>query len=414
MSSLADRVRGDFPVLRQEVAGRPLVYLDSGATSQKPTSVLDAMDAYYTHDNANVHRGVHALAARATAGYEGARAKVAAFINARSDRDVIFTRNATEGINLVAHAWGLANLGPGDQILVSVAEHHSNLVPWQLVAARTGATVRAVGLTPAQEIDVGAVGAALREGKVKIVALQHVGNVLGAVLPAAAVAEMCAAAGARLLLDCCQSLPGLPLDVGALGADWVVASAHKACGPTGIGLLWGKPDVLAAMPPFMGGGEMIDSVEITRSTFAPPPARFEPGTPPIAEAVGFGAAVDYLGAIGMDKVAAYEAELGGLLYEGLRAIDGVTVYGPPPGPSRGAALATFNVNGLHATDVSTLLDGAGVAVRSGHHCAQPLHAVLGVPASARASPYIYNTAGEVETFLEELKGAIKFFRDAGL
>jgi len=413
-ASLADRVRPDFPALAQEVGGRPLLYLDSGATSQKPVSVLRAMDAYYERDNANVHRGVHALAARATASYESARARVAAFIGASSDRDLVFTRNATEGINIVAHAWGLANLKPGDEILVSVAEHHSNLVPWQLVAARTGARVRAVGLTPTQEIDVGAVRDALHEGRVKIVALQHVGNVTGALLPAAAVADICRAAGARLLLDCCQSLPGLPLDVAALGADWVVASAHKACGPTGIGLLWGKPDVLEAMPPFMGGGEMIDHVGIESSTFAPPPARFEPGTPPIAEAIGFGAAVEYLNAIGMDAVARHEAEVGGLLYEGLRSINGVTVYGPPPGPTRPAALASFNVSGLHATDISTLLDGAGVAVRSGHHCAQPLHAALGVSASARASPYIYTSAGEVDAFLGELKSAIQFFRDAGL
>ena len=299
-------------------------------------------------------------------------------------------------------------------------------MPWQLVAARTGAALRVVPLTPDKtRIDVDALSKILKEGNVKVVALAHVSNVLGCVLPAAAVAEMCRAAGARLLLDCCQTLPAMPCDVRALGADWIVASAHKACGPTGIGMLWGSEEALEQMPPFLGGGEMIDTVTLRESTFAPPPARFEAGTPAIAEAIGFGAAVDYLGeggAVGgMREVAAAEEELGGLLHEGLARIPGVTVYGPEFSPSSStegggnrAALASFNVEGLHATDVSTLLDHAGVAVRSGHHCAQPLHSALGCNASARASPYFYNTAGEVEVFLEELRGAIKFFRDAGL
>ena len=415
---LAARVRPDFPILHQSVGGRPLVYLDSGATSQKPEAVLNAMDAYYRHDNANVHRGVHALAARATTAYEDARAKVAAFIGSPSPAQVVFTRNATEGINIVAGGWGVATLKAGDVIVVSVAEHHSNLVPWQLAAARTGARIVAVPLRKEDEtIDVDALRSILAEhaGRVKVVSLVHVSNVLASVLPAPDVAAMVHAAGARLLLDCCQALPALPLDVAALGADWVVASAHKACGPTGVGLLWGTEEALESMPPFMGGGEMIETVGIEASTFAPPPARFEPGTPPIAEAIGFGAAVDYLASIGMDAVAAHEAEVGGVLYEGLRAIDGVTTYGPPPSHPLGrAALVAFNVDGLHPTDVSTLLDGAGVAVRSGHHCAQPLHAALGVSSSARASPYIYNGAADVDAFLTELKGAIKFFRDAGL
>ena len=316
-------------------------------------------------------------------------------------------------------------LKPGDEIAISELEHHANIVPWQLVAARTGAVLRVVPLTPDKtRIDVDALSRILKEGKVKIVALAHVSNVLGCVLPAAAVAEMCRAAGAKLLLDCCQTLPAMPCDVRALGADWIVASAHKACGPTGVGMLWGSEEALASMPPFLGGGEMIDTVTLQESTFAPPPARFEAGTPAIAEAIGFGAAVDYLEGIGgMSEVAAAEEELGGLLHEGLARIPGVQVYGPEfssssssssSSPSNRAALASFNVEGLHATDVSTLLDHAGVAVRSGHHCAQPLHAVLGCNASVRASPYFYNTAGEVEAFLEELRGAIKFFRDAGL
>lgn len=412
-------MRPDFPALHQAVGDppHPLIYLDSGATSQKPVVVLEAMDHYYRRDNANVHRGVHALAARATTAYEDARAKVAAFIGAGSAEEIVFTRNATEGINIVAGAWGGATLRPGDVVVTSVAEHHSGLVPWQLVAARTGARVVAVPLDKDETIDVSALKKILDEhaGRVKVVSLVHVSNVLGSILPAAAVAEMVHAAGAKLVLDCCQALPALPLNVSALGADWIVASAHKACGPTGIGLLWGTPEALESMPPWGGGGEMIDTVTLEGSTFAPPPARFEPGTPPIAEAVGFGAAVDYLTAIGMDAVAAHEAEVGGVLWEGLNSINGVRCYGPPPThPAGRAALVTFNVEGLHATDVSTLLDGAGVAVRSGHHCAQPLHTALGVAASARASPYIYNGVGDVDVFLRELKSAIKFFRDAGL
>lgn len=418
-TSLADRVRPDFPILDQTVHGRPLIYLDSGATSQKPAQVLAAMDAYYEKDNANVHRGVHALAARATTAYEAARAKVSSFIGAGSPAELVFTRGATEGINLVASAWGGANLAPGDVILVSVAEHHANLVPWQLVAARTGARIVGVPLTEDKaQIDTRALRAALREhaGRVKVVALVHVSNVLGSVLAdTAALGEDVRAAGGRLLLDACQSVPTMPVDVASLGADWVVASAHKAAGPTGIGFLWGKPDLLASMPPFMGGGEMIERVEVESSTFAPPPARFEPGTPPIAEAIGFGAAVDYLSGLGMAAVAAHEAELGGMLWDELRSINGVTVYGPDPHKSHArAALASFNVQGLHASDVSALLDQAGVAVRAGHHCAQPLHAALGVPASARASPYVYNTPGEILEFGKELRGAIQFFRDAGL
>jgi cysteine desulfurase/selenocysteine lyase len=290
-------------------------------------------------------------------------------------------------------------------------------VPWQLVAARTGAVIRVVPLTADRaQIDVDTLSKILKEGRVKVVALAHVSNVLGCVLPAAAVAEMCRSAGARLLLDCCQTLPTAPCDVRALGADWIVASAHKACGPTGIGLLWGSEEVLEAMPPFLGGGEMIDTVTLLESTFAPPPARFEAGTPAIAEAIGFGAAVDYLEGIGgMLAVARAEEELGAQLHEGLARIEGVRVYGPAFSSStHRAALASFNVEGLHATDVSTLLDHAGVAVRSGHHCAQPLHSVLGCSASARASPYFYNSSGDIEAFLEELRGAIKFFRDAGL
>ena len=321
-STLASAIRPLFPCLAQDVNGKPLIYLDSGATSQKPTVVLEAMDSYYRRDNANVHRGVHALAARATASYEGARAKVAAFIGASSPTELVFTRGATEAINLVASSYGGSVLRPGDVVLVSVAEHHANLVPWQLVAARTGARVVGVPLLPDKTgVDTGALLSLLKEhaGKVKVVALVHMSNVLGAVLPdVPALGDAVRAAGAVLLLDACQSVPGGPVDVSTLGADFLVASGHKMAGPTGIGFLWGKPHLLEAMPPFMGGGEMIERVEVERSTFAPPPARFEPGTPPIAEAIGLGAAVDFLSGIGMQRVAAWEAELGGVLWDEVR------------------------------------------------------------------------------------------------
>ncbi len=322
-TTLADAVRPAFPALHQTVhGGKPLIYLDSGATSQKPEAVLAAMDAYYRRDNANVHRGVHALAARATASYEGARSKVAAFIGAASPAEIVFTRGATEAINLVAASYGGSSLKPGDVVLVSVAEHHANLVPWQLVAARTGARVVGVPLTADQtQIDTAALRGLLQEhaGRVKVVALVHMSNVLGSVLPDVAdLGDAVRAAGAVLLLDACQSVPASRVDVSTLGADFLVASAHKMAGPTGIGFLWARPALLEGMPPFMGGGEMIERVRLEGSTFAPPPARFEAGTPPIAEAVGLGAAVDFLSGLGMDRVAAWEAELGGILWDEVR------------------------------------------------------------------------------------------------
>jgi len=291
-----------------------------------------------------------------------------------------------------------------------VAEHHSGLVPWQLVAARTGAVLRHVGLDPVtQGLDMADFRAQL-SSRTKLISLVHVSNVLGAVTDTELVAAEARRVGARLLLDCCQSLPHMPVDVTALGADWIVASSHKMCGPTGIGFLWGRAEVLEGMPPWMGGGEMIQDVFLDHSTYAPPPARFEAGTPAIAEAIGLGAACDYLSALGMQRVHAYEAEIGGYLYERLQSVPGVTVYGPPPGGARGrASLAAFNVEGLHATDVSTILDASGVAVRSGHHCTQPLHRYLGVPASARASAYIYNTPGEVDAFVDALRETVAFF-----
>lgn len=412
---LGAAIRGQFPILHQEVNGKPLVYLDNAATSQKPTAVIQAMDDYYSQYNSNVHRGVHYLSAKATTAYEDARAKVARFINASSHREVVFTRNASEAINLVAQTWGMDNLKAGDEVILSVAEHHSNLVPWQMVAQKTGAVLKHVRLTPdTQELDMQHF-AELVTPRTKLVSLVHVSNMTGAVTDVETVVAAARAVGARVLLDACQSMPHMPLDVQALGVDWIVASAHKAVGPTGIGFLWGRYEVLESMPPWMGGGEMIQDVFLDHSTYAAPPARFEAGTPSIAEAIGWGAACDYLSSIGMDRVHAYEQELGGYLYERLSGLDKVTIYGPPPTVKRGrASLAAFNVGGLHATDVSTLLDTAGVAVRSGHHCTQPLHKYLEIPASARASCYIYNTRQDVDLFIDALKDTIDFFGQMGM
>ncbi|KAL6767434.1 SUFS1 [Auxenochlorella protothecoides x Auxenochlorella symbiontica] len=402
--------RRDFPILDQSVHGHRLVYLDNGATSQKPETVIRALDDYYRSYNSNVHRGVHALSARATAAYESAREKVAAFVGAASSREIVFTRNASEAINLVAQTWGTATLRPGDEILLSVAEHHSNLVPWQMVAQRTGAVLRHVPLTKdTEELDMAAFHDLLSP-RTRLVALVHVSNMLGCIAPAAEICEAAHAVGARVLLDCCQSVPNMPVDVGRLGADWIVASAHKMCGPTGIGFLWGRYELLESMPPWMGGGEMIQDVFLDRSTYAAPPSRFEAGTPAIAEAIGLGAACDYLTTLGMHRVDAYERELGAHLHEQLQAVPGVRIYGPGPEEGVGrAALASFNVDGIHPTDISTILDQSGVAVRSGHMCTQPLHRELGISASVRAAPYLYNTKHEVDVFVEALKEAISFF-----
>eukprot|EP00891_Asterochloris_glomerata_P002873 jgi/Astpho2/2873/fgenesh1_pm.00050_%23_40_t len=414
-TQLGQQVLADFPILDQQVNNKPLVYLDNAATSQKPLAVRRIVDEYYgPHGcNSNVHRGVHNLAARATAAYEGARSKVARFINARSDREVVWCRNASEGINLVAYTWGLENLKPGDEILSTVAEHHSNLVPWQIVAQKTGAVLRHVPLTQdGQEVDMKAFHKML-SSKTKLVAMVHVSNMLGCILPAAQVAEAAHKVGAKVMLDCCQSVPHMTVDVQQLGADWIVASGHKMVGPTGSAFLWGRQEILESMPPWMGGGEMIQDVFLDRSTYAPPPSRFEAGTPAIAEAIGLGAAVDYLQDIGMHQVHDYEEDIGGYLQQELRRLNGVTVYGPRDGAAR-AALASFNVEGLHATDISSLLDNEGVAVRSGHHCTQPLHHYLGIAASARASAYLYNTHAEIDSFIAALKESIQFFRDAGM
>ncbi len=410
--SIAARVRSDFPILQQEVHGKPLIYLDNGASSQKPRQVLETLLRYYENDHANVHRGAHTLSNRATEAYEGARDKVARFVNAAAREEIVFTRNATEAINLVAYSWGLSNLQPGDEIILSVMEHHSNLVPWQMIAKKTGALIKYVQLeNEREEFDWESFQSLLSE-KTKLIAVVHVSNTLGCINPVAEIAAEADKYGAKVLVDGCQSVPHMPIDVQALGCDWLVASGHKMCGPTGIGFLYGKKELLNSMPPFLGGGEMIDEVFLTHSTYGQLPHKFEAGTPAIGEAIALGAAIDYLTSIGREKIHGYEQELTAYLFAKLGKIPDQRIYGPQPtvnGEGR-AALAAFNVAGIHGSDLSTLLDHEGVAIRSGHHCTQPLHRLLKVSGSARASLYFYNTRAEIDTFVAALQETIAFFR----
>jgi len=411
-ADLAVQTRPDFPLLAQTAClGQPLIYLDYAATSQKPRQVLEALQQYYSLDNANVHRGAHQLSARATDHFEAARGKVASFIGAASAREIVFTRNASEAINLVARTWGDANLREGDEVLLSVMEHHSNLVPWQLLAARTGCVLRHAGVTESGELDLEDLKAKLSD-RTRLVSLVHVSNTLGCLNPIEAVAELAHGAGALLLVDACQSLPHKPVDVAALGADFLVGSSHKLCGPTGMGFLWAHEALLEAMPPFLGGGEMIHDVYLDHSTWADLPHKFEAGTPAIGEAIGMGAALDYLQNLGMERIHAWEQQLTRRLFERLQAIDGVRILGPTPDqqPDR-AALAAFSVEGLHANDIAALLDSAGICIRSGHHCTQPLHRHYGLASSARASLGFTTTPEEIDRFAEELEGTIGFLRE---
>lgn len=407
---LARLTRQDFPILHQEVNGKPLVYLDNAATSQKPIAVLDALRHYYEHDNANVHRGAHTLSSRATDAYEGARDKVAAFVHAASRQEIVYTRNASEAINLVAYSWAMNTLQAGDEIILSVMEHHSNLVPWQFVAQRTGAILKFVELTATQEFDLDQFKSLLSD-KTKLVSVVHVSNTLGCINP---VKEICAEAhhyGARVLIDACQSVPHMAIDVQAIDCDWLVASGHKMCAPTGIGFLYGKLDLLREMPPFFGGGEMIADVFLDHSTYADLPHKFEAGTPAIGEAIALGAAVDYLTNLGMDTIHAYEEELTAYLFQQLEQIPTIRIYGPKPNAdgSGRAALAAFTTGDVHPHDLSTLLDQAGIAIRSGHHCTQPLHRYLNLASTARASLYFYNTREEIDAFIAALQDTLDFF-----
>lgn len=408
--ALATRVRSDFPILNQEVNGYPLVYLDNAATSQKPLAVLNCLRHYYEHDNANVHRGAHTLSVRATESYEAVRDKVAQFIHAQSRQEIVYTRNATEAINLVAYSWGLNTLKPGDEIITSVMEHHSNLVPWQMVARKTGAVIKFVGLTDNEEFDLQQFQGLLSE-KTKLVTVVHISNTLGCINPVQEITYLAHQVGAKVLIDACQSLPHCPMDVQAINCDWLVASGHKMCAPTGIGFLYGKEAILEAMPPFFGGGEMISEVFFDHFTCGELPHKFEAGTPAIGEAIALGAAIDYLTALGMDKIHDYEEELTAYLFKKLGQIPNLRIYGPQPnykGQGR-AALASFNLEGIHASDLATLLDQDGIAIRSGHHCTQPLHRLFGASGSARASLYFYNTQAEIDKFIQSLTQTIDFF-----
>ncbi len=408
--TIADLTRHDFPILEGEINGKPLIYFDSAATSQKPNAVIESLRSYYCNYNSNVHRGAHILSAKATEAYEEARNKVAKFVNAKYREEIVYTRNATEAINLVAYTWGLNNLKPGDEIITSVMEHHSNMVPWQIISQKTGAVIKYVGLTETEELDFQQFQSLL-SNKTKLVTLVHVSNTLGCINPIEEIVSLAHKFGAKVLIDACQSAPHLTLDVEKIDCDWLVASGHKMCAPTGVGFLYGKKELLEEMPPFLGGGEMISEVSLEAFTYGDLPHKFEAGTPAIGEAIALGAAVDYLTNIGMDKIHAYEEELTSYLFEKLTAIPQVRIYGPLPsknGKGR-AALASFNVENIHGSDLSTLLDNEGIAIRSGHHCTQPLHTYLKAAGSARASLYFYNTPEEIDTFIVALKETIDFF-----
>lgn len=394
-----ESVRAQFPILNQEHhAGVPLIYLDNAATSQKPQQVIDALSDYYLRYNANVHRGIHKLSEEATAAYEEARLKVRRFIHASSRREIVFTRGATEAVNLVAQTWGRANLKPGDVVLSTVMEHHANIVPWQILAAEKGFTLRFIPLLENGQLDLEAYQRMLVNEPVKLVAVVHSSNVLGTINPVQEMARAAHEAGALILVDGAQSVPHMPVDVQALGTDFLVFSAHKMIGPTGIGVLYARRDLLEAMPPFLGGGDMISKVTLEGSTWNEIPYKFEAGTPSIAEAIGLGAAIDYLSALGMEQIHAHEQALAIYLMERLQEIPGLRVLGPQEG-ARGA-LAAFVMEGLHAHDVAQVLDAVGIAVRAGHHCAMPLHDYLGVNATARASLYLYNRFSEVDQLVE--------------
>lgn len=402
------RLRGDFPILERRVNGKRLVYLDSAATSQKPQHVLDVLDDFYREHNANVHRGVYTLAEEATAAYEGARAKAARFVGARRPSEIVFTKSTTEAMNLVAHSWARANLGAGDVVVVTQMEHHANVVPWHMLCAERGVELRWVPLTPDGHLDVTDLPRLL-EGA-RLVGVTAVSNVLGTINDVRVVADAAHAAGALVLVDAAQAAPHLVVDVAAMGADFLAFSGHKMLGPTGIGALWARGELLDEMPPFMGGGEMITDVWLGGFTPAEVPWKFEAGTPPIAEAVALGAAIDYLGAAGLDEIRAHEVALTGYALDTLeeRFGDRFTLHGPRD-PEARSGVVSFEFAGIHAHDISQVLDSEGVCVRAGHHCAKPLMRWLGVPATTRASFYLYNDEEDVDALADALAAAEKLF-----
>jgi cysteine desulfurase / selenocysteine lyase len=411
-------IRTDFPILGREINGHPLVYLDSANTSQKPVQVLEVMRDYHERHNANVSRSVHTLGTESTAAYEGARATIAAFIGAASSDEVVFTKNSTEAINLVAYAMGNAStqldadprlrLGPGDEIVISEMEHHSNIVPWQLLCQRTGATLRWFGITDDGRLDESTLTDLVNE-RTKLVSLVHMSNILGTINDVSRIVQRAHEVGALVMLDCSQSVPHLPIDVGDLGVDFIAFTGHKMLGPTGIGALWARFELLEAMPPFLGGGSMIETVTMAKTTFAPPPARFEAGTPPIAEAIGLGAAVDYLSALGMRAVHQHEQEITAYALKALADIPDVRVFGPGTPEGRGGTVS-FAVEGVHPHDVGQILDDLGVEVRVGHHCARPVCARFGVAAMTRASFYLYTTTDEIDALAQGVERVRKVFQ----
>jgi len=398
-------LRDDFPILSREVNGHPLVYLDSAATTQKPVQVLDAVDHYYRTMNANVHRGAHALSVEATDAYEGARARVASFINAGSPNEVVFTRGTTSALNTIAYGYGLNVLKPGDKVLLTIMEHHSNIVPWQMACARSGATLKVAPVDDRGVLDLEATERLISE-RTKIVAMVHVSNTLGTVNPVARVVERAHRQGAKVLVDGAQALAHIPVDVTALGCDFYAFSGHKLFGPTGIGCLYGKATLLEAMAPWQGGGEMILSVSFEKTVFKEIPHKFEAGTPPIVEAIGLGAALNYMMQVGRENIAQHEAELRTYAHARLAELPWLQLYGNAPGKG---AIVSFTMDGLHPHDISTIIDRSGVAVRAGHHCAQPLMERPGVTAVCRASFGMYNTMQEVDALVDALKRAHELF-----
>ena len=397
----ARKLRADFPIFEQEIHGKPLAYLDSAASSQKPRQVLDAMTEFYETSYANIHRGVYDLGERATEAYEGAREKARAFINAESTREVIFTRNVTAALNLVAYAWGLDNLGPGDVVLVTEMEHHSNFVPWQYIAGRTGAEFAAIPVNHEGELQLGQLDSLASRGRLKVVACTYVSNSLGTVNPVEKLTAWAHEQGAVIVIDAAQAAPHRPVDVQALGCDFLGLTGHKMCGPTGIGVLWGRRELLEQMSPFELGGHMIRKVTLEHTTWNELPAKFEAGTGPIAEAVGFGAAIDYVGEVGLDALERHERELLDYALPRLAEVPGVKLFGPSA--EHRAGIISFEVEGVHPHDVAQILDWEGVAVRAGHHCNQPLMSKLGVPATTRASFYLYTLPEEIDRLVEGLQ-----------
>jgi cysteine desulfurase/selenocysteine lyase len=405
------RLRKDFPILSREVHGRPLVYLDSAASSQRPQAVLDAMTEYYERHHANVHRGIYVLAEEATALYEGARDTVAAFVNAEDRSEVVFTKNSTEALNLVARSLGdSGRIGPGDEIVITEMEHHSNIVPWQLLASRTGATLRWLGLTDEGRLDLSNLDEIVNE-RTRIVSFVHQSNILGTVNPLSQIVARARSVGALVCLDASQSVPHMAVDVRELGVDLMAFTGHKMLGPTGIGVLWARRAVLDELPPFLGGGEMIETVTMAGSTWAEPPHKFEAGTPNIAEAVGLGAAIRYLNDVGMDEVKAHEKALVSYALPALESVAGLRILGPRTAIGRGGAIS-FALADLHPHDVGQVLDELGIAVRVGQHCAAPVCARYGVPATTRASFHLYTTTEEVDALVAGLEHVKRFFRAA--